>query len=215
MARAQRPGETSGGDGRRRLGGGLANVADQRPGHCGPSKIACGAGQRLPVGTASPLENVDDGIGGSQRIQRDDARAELLAIHPVGQLVALGANDGQARPEAIEQPRAKREPGLQMVEVHRQRAVCRQQPAGPLLVRDPGVVEEHDPFAQAELPGARTRRVRGPALTLAQRRPSHEHEPCPRTALHHVRDRVDGAHGVEPVPQPAVPQHDLGGMLER
>src|SRR5262249_27595634 len=86
-------------------------------------------------------------------VSRCEGAPEPTALDELAEHVAAGRDDGQAGPEAVEQPGAKREPALEVVEVRRDTDVRLEEVRAPLLVRDPTLVEEDDAVAEAELFG--------------------------------------------------------------
>ena len=137
-----------------------------------------------------------------------DGRAQAVALDALGQLVAARADDRQPGPDAVEQPRAEGEARLEVLAVRGDRAVGVEQPVGALLVGHPLVVERDHGAEQPQLlrQGARLRRR---PLGLAARRAAHEHEPQSRASRRELRHRADRGGRVEPVPDAAVPEHEL------
>ena len=75
----------------------------------------------------------------------------------VGERVTRGADDRKPGPEVVEDPRAERERGLDVVEVRADADVGLEQVVLAILVRDPVLVEEHVRAGEPELVGQRTR----------------------------------------------------------
>ncbi len=145
---------------------------------------------------------------------RDPAPA---ALDQLAQLVAAGADRRHARPEAVEQPRPEGEVGLEVVEMRRDHAVGVHQPRRALGVGDAAVVEEHEAVERAQpLRERRTRRAPRVSRGRRSRAPAREHEDKAhaRVALGGLDGRRHRGDGVEPVPDAAVPQHDLGVVAD-
>ena len=176
--------------------------------HPRPAQLGGGRGQPVGVGRAAAVEDLGERGGEAVRVAGRRGGAEVLALDPLGEVVAAGADDRQARPDAVEQAGAVGEARLEMVAVGGDGAVGLQQPRAALLVRDPAVVEADDAPEQAELAGEVARAGLGVAGLRGARR-AHEHEAEPRALRAQPRDGAQDRLGVEPVPDPAVPQHEL------
>ena len=140
-----------------------------------------------------------------------DADAAVAALDQLAQLVARRADRRHPDPEAVEQPRAEGEVGFEVIEVRREQAVGVHQPRRALGVGHLAVVEEHQAVERAEpvrerVRGARLARLGAVGEGAAR---EHEHEADAWIALGGLDRRLDRGDRVQPVPDAAVPQHDL------
>jgi hypothetical protein len=76
-----------------------------------------------------------------------------LVPNQISQDVTVAADDGQPCPEIVEHSRAKRETGLSVIEMRGDSAVSSRQPVAPMLIGNPGIVEDYNRPQQAELVG--------------------------------------------------------------
>ncbi len=147
-------------------------------------------------------------------VSRRNRRAEPFATHDLRELIAVAAHNRQPRPEAVEQARAEREARLEMLFVDGDRAVRREQPVRTLTVGDPVRVEEDDAVEQPSVGGDRARFL-ARAHPRGVVRCAHEDESRLGAPRGKQRERAHGTRGVEPVPDAAVPEHDLVVLAER